>query len=115
VTGATISPDFPLENAYQDSCGGEYSAFVTKLNSTGTSLLYSTYLGGNDYDDAYSIAIDTSGNAYVAGITDSIDFPPRSSTQLAPACYTPPILVAMTMTLQQASPLIHLAMPMLLD
>jgi len=77
----TDSPDFPLENAYQDSYGGTQDAFVTKLNSTGTSLLYSTYLGGNDYDGAYSIAVDTAGNAYVMGNTQSTDFPLENAYQ----------------------------------
>ena len=50
-------------------------AFVTKLNPTGTALVYSTYLGGTDSDIGYGIAVDTDGNAYVTGETDSIDFP----------------------------------------
>src|SRR4029079_10543064 len=52
-----------------------YDAFVTKLNANGTALIYSTYLGGTDYDDPRGIAIDSAGNAYVTGETASIDFP----------------------------------------
>jgi hypothetical protein len=48
---------------------------VTKINASGTALVYSTYLGGNDYEDGSGIAVDASGNAYVTGVTDSPDFP----------------------------------------
>ena len=52
-----------------------HDAFVTKLNPTGTALVYSTYLGGTGDDGGNGIAVDTAGNAYVTGITDSTDFP----------------------------------------
>ena len=55
--------------------GGGYDAFVTKVNPTGTALLYSTLLGGSSYDYSYGIAVDVSGNAYVAGYTNSSNFP----------------------------------------
>ena len=48
---------------------------MTKLSSSGNSLIYSTYLGGEDGDDGYGIAVDGSGNAYVTGYTESSDFP----------------------------------------
>ena len=48
---------------------------MTKLNPTGSGLVYSTYLGGSDYDYGGGIAVDTSGNAYVTGLTFSSDFP----------------------------------------
>ena len=48
---------------------------MTKLNPTGTALVYSTYLGGTDDDVGYGIAVDTAGNAYVTGSTESTDFP----------------------------------------
>src|ERR1019366_7761241 len=51
------------------------SAFVTKFSPDGSSLVYSTYLGGNGYDYAYAIAVDSSGSAYLTGETDSPDFP----------------------------------------
>ncbi len=50
-------------------------AFVTKFNSSGTELLYSTYLGGNSFDDGYGIAVDSAGSAYIAGASGSPDFP----------------------------------------
>jgi uncharacterized protein (TIGR03437 family) len=53
-------------------------AFVSKLNAAGTALIYSTYLGGSGFDLAFGIAVDSSGNAYLAGITSSTDFPTTS-------------------------------------
>ena len=50
-------------------------AFVTKLNATGTAVVYSTYLGGSSVDAGYGIAVDSSGNAYVTGATASTNFP----------------------------------------
>src|SRR4030095_1074751 len=50
-------------------------AFVTKLNPTGSTLVYSTYLGGSSLDSGDAIAIDSSGNAYIGGMTISNDFP----------------------------------------
>ncbi|MBI3593710.1 MAG: SBBP repeat-containing protein [Nitrospirae bacterium] len=76
VTGITSSTDFPMASPVQGTYGGGYSdAFIAKINSTGYSLIYSTYLGGNDDDDATGIAIDSSGNAYVTGETRSLNFP----------------------------------------
>jgi hypothetical protein len=77
VTGATQSTDFPTTpGAFQRSSGGGgQDAFVTKLNPTGTALVYSTYLGGTGEDRGYGIAVDTAGNAYVTGWTYSTDFP----------------------------------------
>ena len=74
VTGYTLSTDFPTENPYQTD-QVSYDAFVTKLSSGGNSLVYSTYLGGNDYDFGYEIAVDAGGNAYITGSTYSTDFP----------------------------------------
>ena len=80
VTGAS-STDFPTTpGAFQKTCGGgcragTYDAFVTKLNATGSALVYSTYLGGSSQDGGYGIALDASGNAYVTGYTESTDFP----------------------------------------
>jgi hypothetical protein len=76
VTGGTNSSDFPTTaGAFQTRKPGDSSAFVTKLNPTGTALAYSTYLGGSTFDDAYGIAVDAVGNAYVTGRTESRDFP----------------------------------------
>jgi hypothetical protein len=76
VTGWTGSTDFPTTaGAFQTTFGGYYDAFVTKLNPTGTALVYSTYLGGTGYDESQGIAVDATGNAYVTGDTVSADFP----------------------------------------
>jgi hypothetical protein len=90
LTGGTASTNFPLANALQSSfgtppCSGTtlggnprpcfFHAFVTKLNSTGTALDYSTYLGGNGYDAGLGIAVDATGAAYVTGATNSTNFP----------------------------------------
>ncbi len=81
VTGMTSSTDFPTLNSYQGTYQGGEDAFVTKLSSSGNSLIYSTYLGGSVYDNGYSIAIDGSGSAYVTGETASTDFPTLNEYQ----------------------------------
>jgi beta-propeller repeat-containing protein len=79
VTGNTSSSDFPTTpGAFQTTFAGPAGAgdaFVTKLNPTGSALLYSTFLGGNGDDVGIGIAIDAIGNAYVAGGTSSTNFP----------------------------------------
>ena len=75
VAGSTSSGNFPTANAFQTINGGATDAFVTKFNSIGSVLVYSTYLGGVAYDQAKGIAIDVSGNAYVTGDTQSPNFP----------------------------------------
>src|SRR5580692_7458056 len=67
VTGFTLSSDFPIVNAFQGQFGGYADAFVTKISTDGTKVLYSSFLGGAGYDVANAIAVDTTGNAYVAG------------------------------------------------
>jgi hypothetical protein len=75
VTGSTLSANYDITTgAYKTSHTKSFDAFVTKLNTTGTALVYSTYLGGSDEDLAYSVAVDISGNAYVTGQTQSIDY-----------------------------------------
>src|SRR6266513_444600 len=96
VTGATVSPNFPtssgalrtslligicshrtsFDNLRQFPCP---DAFVTKLNSTGTAALYSTFLGGTRSDLGIGIAVDSNGDAYVVGETESPDFPVTST------------------------------------
>lgn len=77
VTGDTSSKDFPLANALQSKIGGPDSPdiFVTKLSADGSRLVYSTYVGGTNGDRGNGIAVDASGNAYIAGFTNSTDFP----------------------------------------
>lgn len=76
IAGSAGSIDFPTTSgAFQTTLAGSGNAFVTKLNPTGTALLYSTYLGGSNGEGAYSIAVDPSGNAYVTGLSGSSNFP----------------------------------------
>jgi uncharacterized repeat protein (TIGR01451 family) len=80
LTGSTFSTDFPSANAFQPSSGGGQDAFVARLSSDGTSLIFSTYLGGGGGSVSYpeagqGIALDAQGNAYVAGMTSSANFP----------------------------------------
>ena len=86
VTGWTTATDFPTTpGAFQRAIGDPtgYSAFVTKLNAAGSALVYSTYLGGNRVDMGYAIALDSAGNAYVTGQTDSTNFPTAGPFQAA--------------------------------
>src|SRR5204863_49316 len=86
VTGFTASTDFPttsgvFQSAHaggsaHDCCGGgPYDAFVTKLNPAGSGLIYSSYLGGSNFDVGLGIAVDAADNAYVTGVTNSPNFP----------------------------------------
>ena len=88
MTGFTASSNFPAKGGSQNSYGGSNSeqrqgqfgdAFVAKLNPAGTAVVYATYLGGSGEDLATSIAIDSAGNAYVAGSTQSANFPVSAS------------------------------------
>ena len=80
VTGSTSSIDFPMANPLQPTYGGgPADSFVTKVNPSGNALVYSTYLGGNDLDQGTGIALDPSGNAYVVGGTQSVNFAPPSA------------------------------------
>lgn len=101
VTGATLSTDFPAVGAYQGTAGGGTclpaltlnnlsvsrpcsDAFVAKLKPDGSGLVYSTYLGGSSDDAGFGIAVDSAGDAYVTGITNSSNFPTTSGS-LQPA------------------------------
>ena len=75
IAGVTRATNFPTANAIQPTLGSNDDAFVTKLNSQGSALVYSTYLGGSSIDAARGIAVDATGNAYVTGFTSSLNFP----------------------------------------
>jgi hypothetical protein len=81
ITGETSSADFPVRNAFQGSYAGITDAFVCKLNSEGDDIIYSTYLGGSYGDSSGSIAVDSSGFAYIAGETVSRNFPVLNAHQ----------------------------------
>lgn len=97
ITGYTQSPDFPTTGgAFQPTyADGRADAFATKLSANGTSLVYSTYLGGStEWDEGLAIAVDVSGNAYITGDTTSEDFPttpeafqPEPSVSITQAYY----------------------------
>src|SRR5207248_595287 len=85
ITGDSNSPNFPtVSGGFQSTFESDTNCsaptpclhvFVTKLNSAGSALIYSTYLEGSGEDFASRIAVDASGNAYVTGFTSSTNFP----------------------------------------
>lgn len=75
VWGTTFSLDFPTLQGYSTTANANGLIFVSKLDPTGTSLLYSTYLGGTGGDFGYNFALGQNGNVYVVGETNSSDFP----------------------------------------
>lgn len=80
IVGTTTSSNFPVTSgAFQKTCGGNSctsgDGFVTELNSSGSGLVYSTYIGGTGVNQANAIALDSSGNAYITGYTRSTSFP----------------------------------------
>ena len=96
ITGWTDSDDFPTVNAFQSSKAGSVSsdAFVSKINSSGNQILFSTYLGGS-FDESFAgadlfsevpyggVAVDPGGNIYVTGVTHSDDFPTKNAFRSA--------------------------------
>jgi hypothetical protein len=76
ITGATISKNYPTTIGAYDARGNDNkNAIISKLNPQGTDLIFSTYIGGSNYEEAYKIAIDSSGYSYITGNTMSSDFP----------------------------------------
>ena len=81
ITGSTSSTNFPTVNPIQGSYAGLADVFVTKLNPSGSALVYSTYLGGSGDDYGDGIAVDSSGSAYITGYTSSTNFPTANPIQ----------------------------------
>ncbi len=81
LAGNTSSDNFPTVNSYQASLVGIRNTFVSKISSDGSTLLYSTYLAGNGWDTPTSVAIDAAGDAFVAGMTSSTNFPMYNAFQ----------------------------------
>ena len=83
ITGSTSSSNFPAVGAYQTSLVGSSDAFVTKLAATGSTLIFSTFLGGNFGDVGNAIDLGPTGNIFVAGSTQSTTFPTKAAFQSA--------------------------------
>ena len=93
VAGTTLSEDFPLRSEYQSSYGGgEWDVFVSHFSSSG-SLISSTYLGGRGWDEGHALAGDGAGGVWVAGYTDSTDFPLWNECQSNHGGYTDAFVV----------------------
>ncbi len=75
IVGDTKSPDFPLVNAFDETHNGDTDCFVVKLDASGETILYSTFVGGSGSEQVKSIAVDSSGCVYVTGMTTSNDLP----------------------------------------
>jgi len=90
LTGQTDSTDFPQANPIPGAClgtcgtGFPQDAFVTEVNAAGNALVYSSHLAGSAFTEGFGIAADSAGNAYVVGLTQSVDFP--RVNQIAGAC-----------------------------
>jgi Beta-propeller repeat len=85
VTGGTSSSNFPTVNPIQAAYAGNEDGFVAKVNRNGTALVYSTYLGGTDFDFGRGIVVDAARNSYIVGGTSSTDFPTANPLQAANA------------------------------
>ena len=83
VTGDTRSRDYPLVGQIQEALGGVSDVFVSKISADGSRLVYSTYVGGSEGERGFGIAVDTAGAAYVAGYTNSRNFPTVKPIQAA--------------------------------
>jgi CSLREA domain-containing protein len=95
ITGSTNSADFPVLNAYQSTLrahpGPDHDVFFTKLNATGSALMYSTYIGSLSVpDEGRGITVDTAGNAYVTGRASRSGGPPSSEFPVTTGPTTPP-------------------------
>src|SRR6185436_19983751 len=85
ITGSTLSTNFPTASPRHASNAGNGDGFVTKLNASGSTLVYSTYHGGSESDWGYGIALDSTNNAYITGSTYSTNFPTASPRQASNA------------------------------
>ena len=79
AAGFTASADFPVKNASQNRFGGSIDGFLVKLRVSDWEMVFSTWLGGSKMDGAYSVAVDSTGNPIVSGVTESGDFPSTPS------------------------------------
>jgi hypothetical protein len=103
VTGATGSLDFPTSNPLQMSNGGGLDAFVSKINAAGSAYVYSTYVGGSGDDFGTGIAVDGAGNAYVTGVTGSVNFPTANPVQASYGGFNDAFVLSISATVQLPS------------
>lgn len=83
IAGRTFSPDFPVLGGVQAFRAGDYDAFVTKFDTSGSTMVYSTYLGGLGFDEALALAVTPAGEVVIGGDTSSSDFPTSVPFQAA--------------------------------
>lgn len=81
IAGAVESADFPVMSAFQPRLSGDTDIFVAKLNASGNALIYATYIGGSEYDEASGVAVDAAGGVTLVGGTDSSNFPVQNAYQ----------------------------------
>ena len=82
ITGSTSSDDFPVKSALQENYGGgSHDAFISKLSSDGSTLIFSTYIGGEDQDKGHDLTLDDQNNIYLTGETSSDKFPLEKAIQ----------------------------------
>jgi hypothetical protein len=81
ITGWTSAYDFPVHRALQPNIGGSADAFVSEIRDDGSGLVFSTFLGGSDYEQGNGIAVGVNGGVYVTGLTESTDFPTHHAQQ----------------------------------
>lgn len=84
IVGGTNSKNFPTKNAYRAQNAGKYDAWMAKIDPSGKDLVFSTYLGGEDNDYAFAVAIDNQKNVFLTGQTQSWNFPTVNRYQLSP-------------------------------
>ncbi len=83
ITGATGSDDYPVRNPFQSTNSGSNDAFISKISSSGSELIYSTYIGGSNTDIGYDIAVASDGQPYIVGDTYSQDYPTYNAYQVS--------------------------------
>ncbi|MFX1440894.1 MAG: SBBP repeat-containing protein [Promethearchaeota archaeon] len=98
VAGRTESRDFPTQNPYDDTYQAYYDIFISKFNSTGTGLIYSTYISGEFSDEVYGIEVDGEGNCFIGGRAASSDFPLYNAYQTTLRGYTDAFVLKLNST-----------------